>query len=235
MFEVNGRYANRRGEYTVLSLNPPKMTVRYDDSSTAELRIDIQERIWENIQAEIEAASATSRRRSPSSAQGVNFYIKAISVVATDDLSMPGLKDTLAIVTETEAETEGPNSVQSGDRFIYIALEPQVLVAVATVTGKPTAARGVLYNLPHLEEVWVYPLDVDASVTRLETGISLESVELESQPDFRARLNRPGVTIPITEDEFELLAELLTEISEDDEFEDDDDEVEIEEESEIEV
>ena len=60
LFEVNGKYANRIGQYTVLSIGPSKMKVRYDDGTETELSIGIQERIWENIVAEREAAS-TSR------------------------------------------------------------------------------------------------------------------------------------------------------------------------------
>ena len=54
MFEVGGEYANRNGKYKVLEINDPKMTVEYEDGTTAELRMNIQERIWENIQAEKE-------------------------------------------------------------------------------------------------------------------------------------------------------------------------------------
>ena len=45
MFEVNGVYANRRGKYKVLSLNGPKMKVRFEDGSIADLRIELQARI----------------------------------------------------------------------------------------------------------------------------------------------------------------------------------------------
>ena len=63
MFEVNGVYANRKGRYTVLAVNPPKMRVRYDDGTEAELRIDMQARIWENISAEFEAQEASRQAR----------------------------------------------------------------------------------------------------------------------------------------------------------------------------
>jgi hypothetical protein len=67
MFEINGVYANRKGEYTVIALNPPKMTVRYNDGSEVELKIEMQERIWENIRVEYEAKQAkkVSRQRRP--------------------------------------------------------------------------------------------------------------------------------------------------------------------------
>jgi hypothetical protein len=67
MFEINGVYANRKGEYTVIALNPPRMTVRYADGTEADLKIEMQERIWENIRVEYEAAQAkkVSRRAAP--------------------------------------------------------------------------------------------------------------------------------------------------------------------------
>ena len=65
MFEVNQSYANRKGKYTVLEVNPPKMRVRYEDGTEAELNVEIQTRIWENIQSEEEArvVARTARRR----------------------------------------------------------------------------------------------------------------------------------------------------------------------------
>ena len=36
MFEVNGIYANRKGKYTVLAINEPKMHVRYEDGAEAQ-------------------------------------------------------------------------------------------------------------------------------------------------------------------------------------------------------
>jgi hypothetical protein len=62
-FEVNGTYANRIGQYTVLAVNPPKMKVRYEDGSEAELNMAIQARIWENIEAEMEAKQASRMAR----------------------------------------------------------------------------------------------------------------------------------------------------------------------------
>ena len=62
MFELNGVYRNRIGEYTVVALNGPRLVVRYADGSEAELNINIQARIWENIVAELEER-AHSRRQ----------------------------------------------------------------------------------------------------------------------------------------------------------------------------
>jgi hypothetical protein len=64
-------------------------------------------------------------------------------------------------------------------------------------------------------------------MTNLEKAISLDSVELESVTDVKKALSPAGTYIKISEDDFELLAELLTEITEED---DDDEEIEEEEE-----
>ncbi len=67
MFEVNGEYANRKGKYTVLAIDGPIMSVRYEDGTHADLKINIQQRIWENIVAEQELASSKSAARKSSS------------------------------------------------------------------------------------------------------------------------------------------------------------------------
>jgi hypothetical protein len=50
-FRVGGLYANRNGEYEVLDIAPPKMTVRYHDGGTLVADIVILARIWDNMQA----------------------------------------------------------------------------------------------------------------------------------------------------------------------------------------
>ena len=79
MFEINGVYANRKGEYTVLEITPPKMHVRFKDGSEADLKIDLQERIWANIAAEYEAQAAKEKARRPKSIDA-HYYIKVISI-----------------------------------------------------------------------------------------------------------------------------------------------------------
>lgn len=51
-FEVGRRYRNRLGEYEVISLEEPKMVIRYSDGGVLETTVEIQARIWRNIQAE---------------------------------------------------------------------------------------------------------------------------------------------------------------------------------------
>lgn len=56
MFTRGGQYANRFGEYEVLEISNSTMRVRYLSGSksgeTQDLTIELQERIWQNIQDE---------------------------------------------------------------------------------------------------------------------------------------------------------------------------------------
>lgn len=217
MFEVNGTYINRRGKYTVLSLNPPKMQVRYEDGEAAELKIAIQARIWENILVEQEAAAARRSARSAQAAGGskTQYFIKAVTVPSPSEFAFAGWSERVLMAKESEADM-----LQPGDRIIYYALETQTFVAVATITGAPkTADPKDFFYTTDLEMACFFPIDVDAASVKLSTGVTDDSIELESQPNFRKLKLAPEDFLKINEDDFELLAEILTEIAESDEDE----------------
>jgi hypothetical protein len=226
MFEVNRSYANRKGTYTVLAIDPPKMTVRYDDGTTAELNMEIQGRIWENMQSEEEARAASRMARQRKTGQENKFFIKSLSLVTEEDLSGPGWRDRLGAV-----EAGGPE-FEAGDRIIYFAIENQVFFAVATVTGPAleTAPKDLFYVEDDVESMTFYPVDIDEHMYNLGNAVELDSVELESAPQYRRLLQKPNTYFSVGEDDFELLAELLTEISEEEEeeFEDEEEEEEFE-------
>ena len=90
MFELNGVYRNRTGEYTVLAIKGKHMTVRYIDGSEAELNTNIQARIWENIVAEEEARAASTSRHARQSNKDTAHYIKAVSLPPGEELAFPG-------------------------------------------------------------------------------------------------------------------------------------------------
>lgn len=218
MFEVNGVYANRIGQYTVLALAPPKMTVRYDDGSVAELNIRIQERIWENIAAEMESqkSSRISRARGKSGTPEVQYYVKSISIIAQEEISASSWREKMTIVAKP-----GPTILPSS-RIIYYAVENQTFFSVATVTGVSTAKppKGFFFPGKDPEDFAFYPIDMDVAAQKPEHGVSDESVELESQPDFKRLLAAPETYLSISEDDFELLAELLSEATEEEETDD---------------
>lgn len=225
MFEVGQTYANRMGKYTVLEIHDPKMKVRYEDGQEAELNIHIQYRIWENIVTEEEIKSSrASRARRSSTELGTKFYVRPVDSQTAESLSMRGWKDHVAI-----SEAAGLKLSQ-GDRIIYYMSEGQVFFAVVTITGDPTepTVREKAINKRYEQEVLLFPVDVDARAWKIETAVGSDAVEFESQPDMKRLLSHNDIYIAITEDEFELLAELLTEATE----EDDEDEVEIEDEEE---
>ncbi len=221
MFEENGTYENRKGKYTVLSINEPKMTVRYEDGTEADLNIHIQARIWENILVEREAKAA-SRKRTPRAAGVINttnHFIKVISIPPGEELSFPGWEELVVMVKPGDQ-----NSPKKGDRLIYYAMEEQVFFAVATVTEEPFEENPKKYTYTlDIEKAIFFHIDIDAASRKLETGVPLDSIELESCPGFGKRNVFPEVFYVINEDDFELLSEALTEVSEEEEEEDDDD------------
>lgn len=224
MFEVNGTYANRKGKYTVLSLDPPLMTVRFEDGTTADLNIGIQKRIWENILNEEEARAATRIARQRRLNQDTKFIIKSLSMVMEEDLSVPGWRERVIVVDGT-----GPE-LRPGDRVLFFAVEDQVFFAVATITGpaSDTVPKGFFFSDEDTENLHFYPIDLDEHTYNLEKAVDLDSVELESVPNYRRQLQKPNIFLQINEDDFELVAELLTEITEEEEedFEDEEEEEE---------
>lgn len=209
-FEIGQEYANRKGKYTILEINDPKMTVEYEDGSTADLSISIQQRIWENIVTEEEAELArTSTKRKKRTSTKTHYYIKPTSMTTVEELS-------------TSSKLQGlPESgrwlatIRRGDRLIYYAQESSIFFAVVTITGPAKKPKG--RGKKKKSSVLFFPLDVDSYVVDLEKALSASIVELESQPKFVEILATSKDYLEITEDEFELLAEMLTEVSEEDE------------------
>lgn len=230
MFEVGGKYANRKGEYKVLDIHDSKMTVKYQDGTTAELNIKIQERIWENILAETEIKQSRSARTKGSlGILGTQFFIRPVSSIIADQLAVRGFKEH---VLEEEVSK---HKISKGDRLIYFAIENQVFFAVVTITGEPAkpTSRDRLTEQQSDASVLLFPVDIDARATKVDNAVPVDGIEIESQPDILQLLNNDDTYIPITEDEFEVLAELLTEASE--EEDDDEDQADLDDEEDFEV
>jgi hypothetical protein len=222
MFEVDGNYANRKGNYTVLTINGPSMTVRYEDGTTADLHMGIQERIWENILAEREQQSKrshkkTRRRSSPTASK---HFIKVVNVTPGEELTFPGWEERVVMAPGEEIA----NTIKKGDRLIYFTQDGLAFFAVATVTGDAFTANPKKYTftVPENEAIF-FQIDIDADTGSLDRALTLDSVELESCPDFSSVPAESEMFCPISEDDFELLSELLTEISEDEEEDEDED------------
>lgn len=62
-FRVGEMYANRRGNYEVMQIAPPKMVVRYDDGELLTADITILARIWNNMQLPPEVPEAAPGQR----------------------------------------------------------------------------------------------------------------------------------------------------------------------------
>ncbi|GIK58038.1 MAG: hypothetical protein BroJett015_37010 [Chloroflexota bacterium] len=228
MFEVNGTYANRKGEYTVLEITPPVMLVRYSDGEEAELKISVQERIWQNIATEYEAraASKSARRKS---AQGTNHFIKVVSTPSVDELTFPGWAERMVMAPLPGSTV----TVKAGDRLIIYGLESRTFFAVITITGDSKSANPKDYFFTvNMDQVDFFPIDIDATVARPDNGVEVDTVELESQPRFRRLRLEAETYLPISEDDFELLAEALTEVTEEEDVDEEEVEEEFEEEEE---
>ena len=231
MFEVKGEYANRKGKYTVLSIDGPTMSVRYEDGTHAELKVNIQARIWENIRAEQEESAAKSSARKRKRAAGITstaaHYIKVISIPAGEELAFPGWEARVVMVNTPNQK----QPISKGDRLIYYALEEEKFFAVATVTGEPFAADPKKYTyVIDAKKADFCLIDIDTDTGKLDNGVDLVSIELESCPEFGSEKIEPETFCPISEDDFELLAEALTEITElEEELADDDDDFDDEE------
>ena len=153
MFEPNGVYRNRTGEYTVLAVNGPRMTVRYTDGSEAELNVNIQARIWENIVAEQEAKAASSRHMRQSN-KDTTHYIKAVSLPPGEELAFPGFRraarlnraDVVAVPLDGEGivpEALDAACRRTGARLLCVTPEAQ----------NPTAGRMSLGRRRRIAEI----------------------------------------------------------------------------------
>lgn len=223
MFEINGKYANRKGNYTVLSINQPKMHVRYEDGTETDLNIERQERIWENIAVEIEAQEAKRNTRAGRGLSTDQHFIQCISLPDVEEFTFPGWPEKVVIARRPE----DVEAVKKGDRVIIYLIEPQVFYAVITITndGVSKKPKDYFYNIAENKAVF-FAFDIDAEAPSQETAVSIDTVELESYPKLAKMRLEPDAYLKMSEDDFELLAELLAEVSEDDEDEtigDDDD------------
>jgi hypothetical protein len=179
------------------------------------LNIGIQARIWENIVAEQEARAASSRHLRQSN-KDTTHYIKAVSLPPGEELAFPGWQERVVMAPTPEMAQR----VKPGDRFIYYAVEAQTFFAVVTITGDAYEADPKQHTYTsESAKAFFFPTDVDAAAPDLEHGVSVDSIDLESYPDFGKLPIETEGFYRISEDDFELLAEALTEITEDEDEE----------------
>lgn len=210
MFEIGAAYANRIGKYTVLDVNEKTMLVQYEDGTTAELNIEIQQRIWENIVVEEEVKTTRGRKKSKrkpkKKAPKIRYFIKPFSILSPEDMLTTGQ---LKKVGTSEASL---TEIKPGDRLIYYAIENKVFFAVSTITG---AAKKPKSNVPTSEEEpFLYPVDVDFFAPSIDKALEVTAVELESHPAIESELIRGRDYLEISEDDFELMGEILAELAE---------------------
>jgi hypothetical protein len=210
-FEIGAEYENRIGNYTVLEINDSKMLVKYKDGTTAELSVRIQHRIWENIVTERESEQVlTPRRRKKKVGDRTHFYIKPTSMMTVEELSTSSKPEGVPAIGKWLT------TIRRGDRLLYYAQETHVFFAVVTITGPGKKPKQRGRSKKKGNAILYFPVDVDAYVIDLKKAVLASTVELESQPKFMNVLSESDDYLEINEDEFELLAEMLTEVSEED-------------------
>ena len=78
-FKIGDKYQNRDGEYEVISIDGPKMVIRYSDGRVVETTVQMQERIRRNIQLDentprlVEGARRIRPKRRRSDKRGQSF------------------------------------------------------------------------------------------------------------------------------------------------------------------
>jgi len=214
MFEVNGTYANRKGNYTVLAINGPKMHVRYENGDEANLHVNRQERIWENILVEREALEAEKNTRATRGLTTNQHFIHCVSLPDIEELAFPGWPKVIIALRPEDVET-----VRKGDRILIYLIDLKLFYAVATITNDAVQKnpKDYLYNVGQ-KKAHFFPLDIDAEAHSRETAVSIDNVELESYPTLAQMPLESFSYLKISEDDFELLAELLTEVTADEEI-----------------
>jgi len=79
-FKEGEKYHNRHGEYEVVSIDRPKMVIRYSDGQTVNTTVQMQQRILHNIQLDesiprqVEVARRTGPKKRRSDRRGQNFH-----------------------------------------------------------------------------------------------------------------------------------------------------------------
>jgi hypothetical protein len=168
----------------------------------------------ENIVAEeTVAGNKANQNKKSKSSQRTQFFVRPVNSLTADSLNARGVKEQITLDELAELK------VSQGDRLIYYAMESQVYFAVGTITGeaaKPTA-RDKRAGKGLDKSVLLIPVEVDARAGKIDSAVAIDSMEIESQPDIRKMLLRAESFIAISEDDFELLVEPLTEATDEEE------------------
>lgn len=214
MFELGETYRNRHGDYVVDAINGNKMDVTYANGDKATLNVAIQYRIWQNIVLDQEASAPKQTKKSAVKVRVVRHHVKTISI-SESELSIPGLKQRIAAAP-------AKMNLEQGDRIIYFAVELKAYFAVVTVTGKPKKAKAkdYLYGEGDATQIAIYPIDVDNHIVNVDHVVNMEAIDLESLSSYKEDFLLRDQFYPISEDDFELIAEMIAESGEEDKDDD---------------
>ncbi|MGD8397434.1 MAG: hypothetical protein PVG11_01120 [Anaerolineae bacterium] len=154
-FEEGKLYRNRIGQYEVEEIDGDRMVIRYVDGGTLETSVNIQARIWENIQFEEQMARTEERRRQ---AQAARQAVRRRSTGAGQTRTPP----TFDGFVEGDFDTEGRGIAWSGRRDLGRVLAYQL----NRRTGEPFGP-------------WIVPYQSEVHVARKDR-YSRDTRELEA-------------------------------------------------------
>ena len=173
----------------MLAVNGPRMTVRYTDGSEAELNVNIQARIWENIVAEQEAKAASSRHMRQSN-KDTTHYIKAVSLCRPARNRLPGWQG---------ARRHGLPNAGTGPE--NQARRPLHIMPSRPTPFSPSSPLPAMFEAnpkqhtytTELAKAAFFATDVDATVPDLEHGVSIDSIDLRLIPISASSTSRKRV------------------------------------------
>jgi protein involved in polysaccharide export with SLBB domain len=136
--------------------------------------------------------------------------LKIVSIPDETEFTFPGWPEKVVL-----APANPEMVLKIGDRLIFYALEAQSFFAVATITEEAQSRDPKDYFFTmEAESADFYAIDIDAAVEEIDQGVSVDSIELESQPRFHRQRLTAEQFLLLNEDDFELLSETLTELVE---------------------
>jgi hypothetical protein len=159
-FVVGGRYTNRRGDYTVLSINSDVVEVRYVDGEKASLSKNVQERIAKNTEMEAklkaEIQYELEHPRDP---------IKSVDEYICSFCSIPGINEKCKMSSECKEKNIKLGCV----KLVEPKIRPEKIVDhMKAWTGQKTVANGTfeIVKVKSLGEMSTEELK--AEIARLE-------------------------------------------------------------------
>lgn len=214
-FQVGKTYSNRVGEYVVLAIEGARMKIRYASGGTLVTDVNIQARIWENIQFERQIARSEERQRQAREARVVSRQrtarAKKIQAKPAFDGFEPGDFGSkprgIAWSSRQElgkvlAEELGQRTEGSFGHWI-VPRRPEVHVARAELYDRDVGERNAAFFVIVKEEGVSYGFRVGKPAGRRRVGLPwfafLTALEENTQArkDLRSAMQAHGLSLDV--------------------------------------